>query len=433
MIMEKIAVPEGLFDGQLKKRLETLSKFKMKGINRTENGWINLHVHTNESFSAFRSPAEAVWHASNQNIEYFGINDHYTVDGYAEFRSACKIMKLKATFSIEAIAMDKEKHKNKRRFNDPDNPGRIYIIGKGVSCDLENGSREQSVLLTMRESIRKRNKRIAEKLNRYAEDKGHSLNFSYSDVRSLTPRGNTTERHVVQAFCEKINSLYKNKDVQFDIYKRLLDCEIDENTLADSSELQTLVRAKLIKTGMSCYVEEDSKAFTSIRNLIDIHRKYGAIPSYGLMGNPITEEEEDFDALVKTVKSYGIYAFDLFEFRTELKRAKEIVKTASYYGIPVFIGTEHNTKKLLPLTGEIGKDPDLHKYLRKSADFLCGHQLLSDVCGIGYLTPEGKPRFGDAKEGFLFFSRIGKLDLSEEKIEELRKKDLKERKIYFGC
>ena len=251
MIMEKIAVPEGLFDGQLKKRLETLSKFKMKGINRTENGWINLHVHTNESFSAFRSPAEAVWHASNQNIEYFGINDHYTIDGHDEFRSACKIMKLKAAFSVEAIAMDKEKHEKKRRFNDPDNPGRIYIIGKGVSCDLENGSREQSVLLTMRESIRNRNKRIAEKLNRYAEDKGYSLNFSYSDVKSLTPRDNTTERHVVQAFCEKINSRYKKTDIQHDIYQKLLNCEIDENTLTDSSELQTLVRAKLIKTGMS--------------------------------------------------------------------------------------------------------------------------------------------------------------------------------------
>ncbi|MCK5568448.1 MAG: hypothetical protein KAJ15_01955, partial [Spirochaetes bacterium] len=173
-------------------------------------------------------------------------------------------------------------------------------------------------------------------------------------------------------------------------------------------------------------------AFTSIRNLVDIHRKYGAIPSYGLMGNPITEEEEDLDALVKTVKSYGIYAFDLFEFRTELKRAKEIVKTASYYGIPVFIGTEHNTKNLLPLTGKIGKDPDLYKYLRKSADFLCGHQLMSDICSLGYLTPEGKPRFDDAKEGFHFFSRIGELNLSEEKVEELRKKDLKTRKIYFG-
>lgn len=115
-----------------------------------------------------------------------------------------------------------------------------------------------------------------------------------------------------------------------------------------------------------------------------------------------------------------------------MKRAKEIVQTASYYGIPVFIGTEHNTKKLLPLTGEIGKDPDLYKYLRKSADFLYGHQLMRDICGIGYLTSEGKPGFGDAKEGFLFFSRIGELNLSEEKIEELRKKDLKERKIYFG-
>jgi hypothetical protein len=98
----------------------------------------------------------------------------------------------------------------------------------------------------------------------------------------------------------------------------------------------------------------------------------------------------------------------------------------------VFIGTEHNTKNLLPLTGEIGEDPGLYGYLKKSADFLLGHQLLSELCGFGYLNENGEPRFVDRTEGFGFFSGIGEMNLPDDKIEEIRRKDLTERKKYFG-
>ncbi|KKL14414.1 hypothetical protein LCGC14_2515920 [marine sediment metagenome] len=425
-------VPDGLFDDKLTTRLETLSALTKGAKPGVKNRWINLHVHTNESFSYFRSPAEAVWHAYNQGVEYYGINDHYTIDGHGEFRSACKIMRLKAAFSVEAVAMDADRHKRNRRFNDPDNPGRIYIIGKGVVRDLEEGSREHKTLQTMRDSIRERNSKITEKMDQFCEEKGCPINFRYSDVRALTPRGNTTERHVAQAFCEKINSLYKETNLKLDIYKKLLNTEIDEDTLEDTAQLQTIVRAKLVKSGMPCYVEENSSAFTTIKNLVGIHRKYGTIPSYGLMGGPITEEEEDLEELVDTVTGFGMYAFDMFEFRTELNRAKDIIEIAAHNGIPVFIGTEHNTKTLLPLTGEIGKAPGSYEYLKKSADFLLGHQLLSELCGFGYLTEGGEPRFGNRTEGFDFFSGIGQMDLPDNKIEELHGKDLAERKKYFG-
>ncbi|MEM2960648.1 MAG: hypothetical protein QXU67_03490, partial [Candidatus Bathyarchaeia archaeon] len=83
------------------KRLEDLGI-----INKSEmRGWVNTHVHTNESFSIFRSPTEAVWKAYREGMEIFGINDHYTIAGHKEFREACGILGLKATFSIEALAM----------------------------------------------------------------------------------------------------------------------------------------------------------------------------------------------------------------------------------------------------------------------------------------------------------------------------------------
>jgi hypothetical protein len=430
--MMNVTAPEGLYSKDINQRLASLTRYVRENERTIENGWINLHVHTNESFSFFKSPTDAVWHAYNENLEYFGINDHYTIAGHDEFRLACEIAHIRSLFSIEAIARDEEAQKKARRYNDPDNPGRIYIIGTGVVRNLQEGSREYRILDTMRQSIRRRNKDIVEKLNRYVESKGYSFKITYSDVESLTPRGNSTERHVVQALCEKIDGIVQSKDEKNDVYTKLLNATIEKKILEDYSELQNLVRAQLVKVGKPCYVEEDRKAFTSIENLVFVHRKYGAIPSYGLMGNPITEEEKDIEALIQKIQSFGMYALVLLELRTELKRAMEIIKAASHYSFPVFIGTEHNWKTMRPLVGEVGKNTELYPYFKKSANFLCGHQLLSELCNFGYLTQDGTPRFRNLKDGFDFFSKIGEMNVSKQTVQEMKRWEPVKIRKYFG-
>ena len=89
-------------------RLHELKRYVEEHPRTVRNGHINLHVHTNESFSFFQNPTEAVWHAYVEGVEYFGINDHYTINGHEEFRYACRIASLKSTYSVETIAMDEE-------------------------------------------------------------------------------------------------------------------------------------------------------------------------------------------------------------------------------------------------------------------------------------------------------------------------------------
>ena len=93
----------------------------------------NCHIHTNESFSVFRSPSEAVWQAAREGVAVLGINDHYTVAGHDEFRRACAVAGIAATFSFEAVAMDRAAEAAGLLLNDPDNPGRVYLCGKGVT------------------------------------------------------------------------------------------------------------------------------------------------------------------------------------------------------------------------------------------------------------------------------------------------------------
>jgi len=149
------------------KRLEAIKKLKnleacgvilppkkVKGVN--------IHVHTNESFSVFRSPSEAAWYGYRSGLDVFGINDHYTIAGHKEFGKACKILGLKAAFSIEIMAMHDEAQKNGERTNDPINPGRTYLCGKGVIHDLKPNSSSHKLLEKVRSAFRKRCEQMIE-------------------------------------------------------------------------------------------------------------------------------------------------------------------------------------------------------------------------------------------------------------------------------
>ena len=421
-----------IYSKEKETRIKALKELISINPKKIVNGLVNLHIHTNESFSVFRSPTEAVWKAYNENVEYFGINDHYSIDGHPEFKEACIIAGIKPVFSIEAVAMDNRSREEGNRFNDPNNAGRTYLVGKGITKDLKEHSKAYNIFNGMKDAIQERNKKMAVLIENYLKEKGYNIPFSYGDIVSLTPHGNATERHVVQALCEKIESYYHSEEEILGIYKKLLNYNISLEEMNDVAKLQTIVRSKLVKSGMPCYVEENSKAFTSVENLIYIYREYGAIPTYPILGNPITEGESDLEALVKRVKSYGLYAFDLFDMRTEYNRAKEIIDVAKEHGFPVFIGTEHNTKKMIPLVGELGKSEDFLDYFRKSAQFVRGHQILAKLCDYGFIKNDGKPRIENLPEGFDLYTEIGKKEITEEEIDEMAKKSIIENKKLFG-
>ena len=425
-------IEKDIYSLDIETRLNALRQFVFNNPKRIENGLVNLHIHTNESFSVFTSPTEAVWRAYNENVEYFGINDHYSIEGHPEFKKACIIAGIKPVFSIEAIAMDIESREAGRRFNDPNNAGRTYLVGKGVTKKLEIDSKAYNILEGMKSAIQERNRKMADLIKGYLKELGYDIPFSYDDVISLTPHGNATERHVVQALCEKIERYYKDKEERLKVYRKVLKFNLTLSQMDDIVELQTIVRARLVKAGMPCYVEEDKKAFTSLENLIYIYREYGSVPTYPFLGEPITEGESDLEALVERVKEYGLYAFDLFDHRTKYKRAKEILDIAKKYGFPIFVGTEHNTKKMLPLVGILGKSDEFLDYFRKSAQFIRGHQILAKLCNYGFIKEDGKPRIDNLHEGFDFYSEIGKKEITEEEIDEMSKRDIKENKKYFG-
>jgi len=398
-------------------RLEALRELKRLEIDGVisppkKYGWVNVHIHTNESFSVFRSPTEAAWKAYRAGLEVFGINDHYTIAGHKEFGEACKILGLKAAFSIEAIAMSEEARIRGERYNDPKNPGRIYLCGKGVIRDLKPDSPGNKLLNLMREALRKRYEKMTEKVNEILQRIDPSLNLTFNDVLKCTPRGNVTERHVAQAVAELLKSRFPDdRDLKEFLRKLFGDIKVD---LSSDENFQDLIRNELLKAGGPAYVEEPLEAFPEVEKLVSLFREYGAIPTYPVLGNPITEKESNLDSLFDELEDYGIFAIEVIPKRNTEERLREIVEKAEKRGFPVFNGTEHNTKSPQPLVDDLSKDPRFLPTFKRGAYLILGHQFLSKYAEVGYIDPSGKLSFADRSFGVSFFSFLGRITWPED-------------------
>jgi len=94
---------------------------------------VNNHIHTPYSFSAFQSIEEAVRMADSEGVKILGINDFYVTEGYEEFIEKCRIYHIFPLLNFELIGINREDQQSGIRVNDPGNPGRTYITGKGLA------------------------------------------------------------------------------------------------------------------------------------------------------------------------------------------------------------------------------------------------------------------------------------------------------------
>jgi DNA polymerase III alpha subunit len=112
---------------------------------------VNAHLHTPYSFSAFEKLTDALEKAAKENVSIAGINDFYSTDGYLEWNTEARKRHLYPLFNIEFISLSKEDRDNGIRVNDPNNPGRTYISGKGLKCPPKLEEQYSSQMKTVRD------------------------------------------------------------------------------------------------------------------------------------------------------------------------------------------------------------------------------------------------------------------------------------------
>jgi len=394
-----------LYQGGLEQRLSALRQLCVQLGPRAQRG-TNCHIHTSESFSVFRSPTEAVWQGAREGLAVLGINDHYTIAGHEEFRRACEIAGIAAAFSLEAVAMDRDAEAQGVLLNDPDNPGRVYLCGKGVTRVPSDSSAEMRNLSRMRAALERRNREITEKVAALFEERMQADGPTWESVRALTPRGNATERHVAWATLARLRAWAATQGVPLtEAISKC--CGAAPPPAADDAALQIFLRAKLLKAGAPCFVREAEEAFVSVEELRRIFLAYGSIPTYPVLGNPVTSGERDIAALLQRLEEAGFYAVEVIPHRNTRQRLSEIVSTARRRWWPVFNGTEHNTPEAKPILDPFALDPEFEPWFRASTALLLGHQRLVAQGQAGYVDLEGRPAIADARARFEHFSQAG--------------------------
>ena len=141
---------------------------------------VNAHLHTPYSFSAFSSIGEALDKAAEEGVKVVGINDFYSTDGYGEWKEGCAARGLFPLFGIEFIALNAEDQAAGLRVNDPNNPGRTYISGKGLACPPILAGEPLRQLQAVRAESNAQVERMCAKLNEWLKAEGYGIVLDFN-------------------------------------------------------------------------------------------------------------------------------------------------------------------------------------------------------------------------------------------------------------
>ena len=399
---------------EARSRLDSLSRLREfaeegKIQRRGRPGGINTHIHTSKSFAFFDSPSEAVWLAYLERLAILGINDHYTLAGHEEFARACRVLGIRPIFSMEAIAMWEEAEREKKTVNDPANPGRTYLTAKGVTRSFPPGSKGEADLSQMNAALLERNKEITSKLLKIiAERLGVKKGISWADVIALTPHGQPTERHICLLVSRLLDGTYADLADRAKALSKLTKADPPEGVFDDPGALQDHIRAKLVKAGKPAYVTESRAAFIPVARMVSLALDLGAIPTYPVMGDPVTPWEEDIEKLYDRLEALKIHAIEVIPDRNTPERLREIVKKAVARGFPIFNGTEHNTKTPMPMVDKFFFEDEFRPHFERGARVLLGHQALRAAGKEGYVREDGTLPPGGREENLRRVEEAGK-------------------------
>ncbi len=387
-----------------------LNWYSNEGSDQERN--VNNHIHSPYSFSAFKNLSQAFEMAEKENISILGINDFFVADGFEEFYNLATEKKVFPIFNIEFIGLLKEEQKNDVRVNDPNNPGRTYFCGKGLTYPFSLPAKSKIELEILKLESQKQIVQMIEKLNVHLTDVGVDIQFSYEEIKEKYAKELVRERHIAQALRIAVDEKYSSDDEKKEVFKKIYSGTDSKAELSDASALDNEIRSNLLKAGGKAFVEEDDRAFYEIPDIIEIITLAGGIPTYPvLLDNPkgeYTGFEGDKEKLYKRLTGLGIYSVELIPNRNDLGALTEFVKFFHEKGFVVSFGTEHNAPGLIPLTpvtrGNVPLSNELKKIGYEGVCVIAAHQYLKAKGEEGYLNKKGIAKFNE-REDFVLLGK----------------------------
>lgn len=358
---------------------------------------VNGHFHTPYSFSAFKNIEQAFTLAEAEGVQVLGINDFYTTDGYDEFAALAVKYKIFPLFNIEFMALQKDLQEAGVRVNDPANPGRTYLSGKGLSHPFKLTGEPKKLLQRIQQESNVQTSQMIDKLNELLAEINADFSFTFEEMKARYAKNMLRERHIAKAIRIAIDEKFSSEEEKKAFYSRLFSGKEVKSALKDVAALENEIRGNLLKAGGRAFVPEDPKAFLSLEQVIGIIIKAGGIPCYPVLlddakGN-FTDYERSMKSLCDTLISKGIYSIELIPGRNTYSVLKDFVTYFRARHIMVTFGTEHNTPQLDPMkvtcSGGVELDAELERIGYEGACIIAAHQYLAARGEDGYLDAEG--------------------------------------------
>ena len=353
---------------------------------------VNAHMHTPYSFSAFSGIDQALDMAVEEGVGVVGINDFYSMEGYADWKAGCEKRHLCPIMGIEFISLNSEDQAAGLRVNDPNNPGRTYISGKGLAFPTILKGREARLLSEVREEANAQVERMCGKLNAHLDAVGAGFNLDFVQIVNELTKGSVRERHLAKALRLAVEAKFKSDSDRLDAYERIFGGAPLKSSPDNIAAVENEIRSKLLKSGGAAFVPEDPKAFLPMETVRKIIRAAGGIPTYPFLADnakgEFTPFEGDLQKAADTLKKRG---FNSVEFITTRNTTKVLEEYSGYLqdeGFIVTFGSEHNTPAMEPIKLRTSDHPEgLSEKLRitnfRGACKVVAHQAGLDSADAG--------------------------------------------------
>lgn len=307
----------------------------------------NTHIHLPPNFSAFESVEDALDQAKGEGCALLGASNYYDFSVYESFVEGAQARGIDPTCGIEVLCKDEEAASKSVRYNDPANPGKVYICGKGLTRWKEQTPRAKELMAQIRAADENRMARMAEKLQEAFAEQGlrgpsAEVIIQAVAVKYRVPAQTVVlqERHLAQAyqtaFGEQVPEEKRNE-----VFARI-NGAVGTTALPD-------IRAHLMKAGKRAFVEE---SFVSLDEGLELIRELGGIAAYPVVAdgmNPMSEMERDLPTLIGRLRELGIGFAEFISNRNSPQALNEYVLALWLEGFPVTCGTEHNTPERIPI------------------------------------------------------------------------------------
>ena len=390
-----------------------------KGLAPGKRPKLNSHIHLPPNFSAFTTIGQVIDLAKQQDVRVIGVTNYYDYHVYDQFAALARKSGIFPMFGLEIISLVDELVQKGVKINDPGNPGRLYICGKGTMHFDPVPTEAMTVLATIRQGDAVRMAAMIEKMTSVFNGIGLDLGVTQGSIKQMivnrhgcTPdQVYVQERHIAQAFQEAIFAKVPAEN-RGEALGRVYGIP-PKAPVAEAVKTQNEIRSNLLRAGKPAFVVESFVSYPEARKMI---LAMGGIPCYPTLADgaaPICGYEEPVENLIANIKGLGVTMAEFIPVRNTPEVLGKYVHAMRDASLAVVGGTEHNTLDLIPLEPTclkgVAVPDDVKEIFWEGSCVVAAHQFLVAHGEVGFVAADGMPNqaYASAEERIKAFARLG--------------------------